>query len=75
MTMLPTRCLVILARDQDGTEHWLIVADHPAAMISISDDEMIRIMSTSGTVELVLALLHALGSYVPDRGSVVLRKA
>jgi hypothetical protein len=36
-------------------------------MISISDDIMVRILSPRATVALVMALIHALGAYVPVR--------
>ncbi len=57
----------ILARDRDGKEHLLIVVDHPAGLISISDEEIVRILTPAATVALILELVHRLGSYVPVR--------
>jgi hypothetical protein len=57
----------IVSRDQDATEHLLHVADHPAGLISLTDDEMIRILTPAATVALIAALLDALGSHVPAR--------
>jgi hypothetical protein len=57
----------ILSRDPDGNEHLLGVVDHPSGFIAISDDQVIRIMTPSATVALVVALIDALGSYLPVR--------
>jgi hypothetical protein len=57
----------IPSRGPDGTEHLLAVAEHPAGMISISDDEILRILSPSATAALVLELIHAMGSSLPGR--------
>jgi hypothetical protein len=53
----------ILSRDLDGNEHLLNVADHPAGMISISDGEVVRVLSPSATAALVMELIHAMGSH------------
>jgi hypothetical protein len=52
----------ILSRDRQGNEHELHVADHPAGMISISDNRMFRVMAPSAALALVMKLVHALGS-------------
>jgi hypothetical protein len=57
----------ILARDGSGTEHLLIVVDHPAGLCSISDDEVVRILTPAATVALILELVHRLGAYAPVR--------
>jgi hypothetical protein len=54
----------ILSRDLDGNEHLLSVADHPAGMISISDGEVVRVLSPSATAALVMELIHAMGSHL-----------
>jgi hypothetical protein len=51
----------ILSRDLDGNEHLLSVADHPTGMISISDGEVVRVLSPSATAALVMELIHAMG--------------
>jgi hypothetical protein len=51
----------ILSRDLDGNEHLLSVADHPAGMISISDGDVVRVLSPSATAALVSELIHAMG--------------
>ena len=55
----------IPARDSDGAEHLLGVVDHPAGAITVYDAEIVRILAPAAAVELVLALLHALGKRVP----------
>jgi hypothetical protein len=57
----------ILSRDLDGNEHLLSVADHPAEMISISDGEVVRVLSASAAAALVMELIHAMGSYLRVR--------
>jgi hypothetical protein len=57
----------ILSRDLDGNEHLLSVADHPTGMISISDGEVVRVLSPSATAALVMELIHAMGSYLRVR--------
>jgi hypothetical protein len=57
----PRNSPTILSRDVDGNEHALHVDDRPAGMISIADDEIIRILAPNAAVALVLELLHALG--------------
>lgn len=57
----------IMARDPSGAEHLLHVADHPAGFISISDDEVVRILTPSATAALVMELIAAMGSYLPVR--------
>jgi hypothetical protein len=54
----------ILARDQEGEEHVLRVADHQG-LISIADDRMFRILSPLAAVSLVLAVVEALGCQIP----------
>ena len=55
----------ILSRDQDGNEHLLSVFDHPAGVVRIADDQMVRIMSPRAAVALVLELVHAMCAYLP----------
>jgi hypothetical protein len=62
----------ILSRDLDGNEHLLSVADHPAGMISISDGEVVRVLSPSATAALVMELIHAMGSYLRVRPGPIL---
>jgi hypothetical protein len=57
----PRNSPTILSRDVDGNEHALHVTDRPAGMISIADDEIIRILAPNAAVALVLELLQALG--------------
>jgi hypothetical protein len=45
----------IVSRGQDGTEHLLSVADHPAGMVSIADDEVIRLLSPCATLATIAA--------------------
>jgi hypothetical protein len=48
----------IRARDQDGGEHYLVVVDHPAGLISLADDEMLRILSLPDAALLARQLEH-----------------
>ena len=49
----------ILSRDPDGTEHMLLVVDHPHGMVSLFDAEMRRTLAPAAAIELALALIHA----------------
>lgn len=49
----------ILSRDRDGTERRLGVVDHPAGLVTLYDDDMVRILHPAAAVELALALIHA----------------
>jgi hypothetical protein len=57
----------ILSRDLGGNEHLFSVAGHPTGMISISDGEVVRVLSPSATAALVMELIHAMGSYLRVR--------
>lgn len=57
----------ILSRDQDGAERLLHVADHPAGFITISDDQVARILTPSACAALVMELVSAMGTYLPVR--------
>jgi hypothetical protein len=61
----------ILSRDLDGNEHVLSVADHAAGMISISDGEVVRVLSLSATAALVMELIHAMGTDLPMQSGLV----
>jgi hypothetical protein len=63
----PPRKAGILSRDETGAEHLLFVSDHPVGFISVSDDTMVRILTPSALVQLILELTHALGSSIPAR--------
>ena len=43
----------------------LSVFDHPAGVVRIADDQMVRIMSPRAAVALVLELVHAMCAYLP----------
>jgi hypothetical protein len=49
----------ILARDDNGDEHQLKVAEHPSALISLGDDGVTRILAPDAALELARQLLHA----------------
>jgi hypothetical protein len=48
----------ILARDDNGDEHQLKVAEHPGALISLADDGVTRILAPDAAVELAHQLLR-----------------
>lgn len=58
----------ILSRDQDGTEHRLHVADHPAGLVSIADDQQVRILAPCDAIALAVALIHATRGYMKGGG-------
>jgi hypothetical protein len=62
----------ILSRDLGGNEHLLSVADYPAGMISISDGDVVRVLSPSATAALVMELIHAMGSSLRVRPGPIL---
>jgi hypothetical protein len=47
----------ILARDDNGDEHQLKVAEHPSALIWLGDDGVTRILAPDAALELARQLL------------------
>jgi hypothetical protein len=66
-TRPPRQSSGIPSRDPDGTEHLLRVVNHPAGLVSISDDTMVRTLTPIAAVTLVMHLIHVMESYLPVR--------
>jgi hypothetical protein len=59
----------ILARDAVGADHLLSVTDHPADMVTIFDDEIVRIMAPRAAIELAVILIEKAGKHFSAAGS------
>jgi hypothetical protein len=55
----------ISARDDVGAEHLLSVTDHPADMVTMFDDEMVRIMAPQAAIMLAVLLIEKAGKHFP----------
>jgi hypothetical protein len=49
----------ILSRDLDGNEHPLAVADHPAGLVSLFDEEMHRTLHPAAAIDLAICLIQS----------------
>jgi hypothetical protein len=59
----------ISARDDVGAEHLLSVTDHPADMVTMFDDEIVRIMAPRAAIELAVILIEKAGKHFPIAGA------
>jgi hypothetical protein len=59
----------ILARDAVGETHLLSVTDHPADMVTMFDDEIVRIMAPRAAIELAVILIEKAGKHFPAAGA------
>jgi hypothetical protein len=58
----------ILACDVVGQKHLLSVTDHPADMVTMFDDEIVRIMAPRAAIELAVMLIEKAGKHFPVAG-------
>jgi hypothetical protein len=59
----------ILAGDDVGAAHLLSVTDHPADMVTMFDDEIVRIMAPRAAIELAVMLMEKAGKHFLAAGS------
>jgi hypothetical protein len=59
----------ILARDDVGAEHLMSVTDHPAGMVTMFDDEIVRIMAPRAAIESAVMLIEKAGKHFSAGGS------